>query len=312
MKKILFNTVQIVILIYIIMYIFEDIDLVKLKTALASYSSYGLILTVLVVIIINLIYAYRWRYISKNNCSFLASFESIVFGTLLNMILPAKLGEVSRIVYLKKLYKYKINNSISLLFVEKFFDLLLIAISSIIVTTFIINNEQITLIGYSLIFFNILFIVLIKVKVIYKMAIKIPIKFLRVYLRKILFTIYRSFTYVNLTNIFLLTVAIWLVYILYYYVFFNYASGFELNFLQVSVVFVVSFIAFSIPLTPGSIGVLEASLVLTLGWYGIDKEDALVAGLILRILYSCVMLITTLIFLIQKDMSIFKLKKVLS
>ena len=312
MKKILFNMLKFMLVVFFFWYILVDIDLNKLINVASNYSYFGIFLTVMIIILSDIIYSYRWVYISNNKCRFIPAFESTILSTILNLILPAKLGEVSRIIYLKKMYNFKIHNSISLLIIEKFFELGLLAIVSILATMLIINNDYVSYIGYGLLCAGIVFLILLKSRFLFLMIQYIPMKFLRVYTGKIFKFINKSFTYSKLFNIFPITVLIWFTYYLTEYVFFIYVANFDLSIYEVFVVFVISIIAFSVPLTPGAVGVYESSIIMALGWYGIDKENALMAAISLRFLHLFLMALFSLFILFKKDISFLKFKKVLS
>jgi uncharacterized protein (TIRG00374 family) len=254
-------------------------------------------------------YAYRWMYILQSKCRFIASFESVIIASALNFILPAKLGEVSRVVYLKKIYKYTINNSISALVVEKIFDFILLGIISVLATVLIFQNTYTLYIGYGFLLSGIISMVLIKTNIVQKFIIFVPTRFLKVYAKKSLLSINKTFTYMKLLKIFILTLVIWSTYLAVNYILFNYVVNFNLSFYQIFVIFVVSTIAFSLPITPGGIGVYEASIIMSLGWYGIDKENALMAGLILRIIETLFVYFIALIILFKKNITLSSLKK---
>jgi len=308
MKAILFKTLQASILLAILYFIFNDINLEELKFIVYNYSHIGIIYIIIAILISDIIYSYRWTYLSKNTCSIMASFEASSISGILNFILPAKLGEISRVIYLKKMYNFKINNSISLIMVEKFFDLILLAISSIIATTLILENDYMNTIGYIFIAFSIASIVIIKTKIMLKITKIIPIKFIRIYANKILSNIYKNFTYMNLLHMLMITSAIWVAYFATQYILFNYIADFKLSIYQVFVVFIVSIIAFSLPLTPGGIGIYEASIIMSLGWYGVDKENALMAGIFSRLIDMSMTTLIAWIILYKKNIKITNLK----
>jgi uncharacterized protein (TIRG00374 family) len=254
-------------------------------------------------------YAYRWMYVLQSKCRFIASFESIIIASALNLILPAKLGEVSRIVYLKKVYKHTINNSISALVVEKIFDFILLGIISVLATMLIFQNTYTLYIGYGFLLSGAISIVLIKTNMAQKFIFFVPTRFLKVYAKKSLLSINKTFTYMKLLKIFILTLVVWTTYLVISYILFNHIVNFNLSFYQIFVIFAVSTIAFSLPITPGGIGVYEASIIMSLGWYGIDKENALMAGLILRMTETLFMYFIVLIILFKKNITLSGLKK---
>lgn len=263
---------------------FDDVDIDKLIHIMSSYSYYGIFFTVMMILLSDIVYSYRWVYLSDNQCKFIPAFESIILSTALNLMLPMKLGEISRIAYLKKMYNMTINNSVSLIIIEKFFELNLLAITSILATMLILDNNYVSNIGYGLLLSSIAFIFLLKSNMLFSIINYIPIRFLQIYIRKIFRFINKGFTYRRLSNTFLITLLIWITYFLTKYIFFIYVAGFDLSINQIFVIFVISVIAFSVPLTPGAIGIYESSLVFILTFYGIDKESALLSAISLRIL----------------------------
>ena len=66
--------------------------------------------------------------------------ELIVISGLLNFILPAKLGEISKIAYLKKVYKLRVSHGTHLLIFERLLDIVLLAILATYVVFDIFSN----------------------------------------------------------------------------------------------------------------------------------------------------------------------------
>jgi len=303
----LISLIKISMLLLLSYFIFKDIEFDKLILILNNYSVVGIVLIMSIILVGDYFYALRWYYLSDKKCSILASFESTILSTLLNLILPAKLGEISRVIYLKKLYNYYINNSVSLLIIEKFFDLLFLAIFSFISAVYILENNMVTNAAYLLVLICIILITALKSKYTLFILKKIPFKLFRVYSIKIYKFIYNSFNINKLLIIILISMTTWFIYYLTSYILFIYIAEFDLTIFQTFIVFVISVIAFSLPITPGAVGIYEGSIIMSLGWYGIDKESALMAAIALRFFHLFLMLLLSILILWNKKISFKKL-----
>ena len=89
---------HILFLALVLLYLFYNIDFKDVNFNIFSY--FGLLGTFIVIFIGQVIVALRWMQMSK--LSFKISFETMIVSTALNVLLPAKLGELSKAVYLKK------------------------------------------------------------------------------------------------------------------------------------------------------------------------------------------------------------------
>ena len=109
--------IQIILLSTIIIYLFYGFNISKIDFSVFSYL--GIIITLFTILIGQIVLTLRWMKIST--MSFRISLETIIVSSALNMILPAKLGEFSKAIYLKKFYNYNYHKTLSILFIEKFF-----------------------------------------------------------------------------------------------------------------------------------------------------------------------------------------------
>lgn len=273
------------IVLSMILYMADEFDFAQLQGALFAYSSMGLILVVASIVISDLLFSLRWTLISERKHKLIPAFESTTVATFLGFFLPAKLGEVSKLVYLKKCYGYKIYNSLSYLFSEKILDIFVFSLAIIGTTTFLIESQKAAIAGYLMIFFTAAFVLILRLFPLRKLIDKLPYRLTKIYLRKIVSKLERLLRMKQIKFALLLTLLVWLTnYITSYFLFFH-AAGFEISAREVLVVYLLSTMAFAISVTPGGVGVYEASIVLGLGWYGIEKEDALLAALMLRVLH---------------------------
>ena len=293
---------QLGIIIVSLIYLFYHFNFSKINWDL--FNVYGLIITFVVILLGQIILSIRWQKIM--NISFKIAFETIIISSFLNMILPAKLGEITKIAYLKKTYYIPINKITAALFVERFFDIIILSILMLIFFYLYFQNGNIKSFIIILIILIMFIGIFFKVTFFKKFLKKIPIKFIRVYSQKIYFNINKTLKSPNL--IILYTLILWSIYFFSNVVFFMYGVKFQLNLSQIFELFLFSTIVLSISITPGSIATYEAAIVFILGKYGIDKENALIAAVLY---HSFLYLVDFLLFgllLLVKD---FKLKNII-
>jgi uncharacterized protein (TIRG00374 family) len=304
MKKIVFLLLKLIILALLFYYIFSDIDINLILMALNSYSLFYLGITIILVLASDLVLALRWRSLSKNSCSLMASFESIVFSVFANTLLPAKLGEVAKLFYLKKLYNIKLSHGFSLMLTERFFDVLILGILVVLSAQIYWDDTNIQLFGWLIILCIVSVFFLIKSPVARKMIHYIPTPFLR----KWLVRLYHHFKVVlakeSILTLTFWSVLLWLSYIVTTMLFFYGVMGLDLSITQLFIATMVSFIAFSIPLLPAGSGTFQAGIIFILTQYGITKEEALMGSIILQLLMVLPSSIISLAILQKKSLSI--------
>lgn len=295
--------IQVILLSAIFIYLFYGFDVNKID--LNKFSLFGIIETFCMIFISQLILSLRWMKMS--NLSFKVSFETIIVSSALNMILPAKLGELSKALYLKKFYNYNYHKTLSIIFVERFFDVIMLFLLLCIWTYSYASSD---IIKSALLILSLLIIIIIfffNTTKTLQLLKKIPLKFLRIYLQKIYKVVHKMFQ--SPFSLSFYTIVLWLTYFLNTYVFFSYAIDFNLNVTIILGLFIFSTIALSLPLAPAGIGTYEASVVLYLSGYGVSKEDALMAATVYHILLFAVDFLLFYLFLYIKNIKFKELTK---
>ncbi len=226
----------------------------------------------------------RWRFLTKDKISLLASFEAIGISAFLNFLLPAKAGELSKIVYLKKFYNYRASRAMAVLFMERVFDVLLLGLLAMLTAIFLLDLEHSALYSTLLVVSIIAGFFLLKFIPLKKVFILVPNKVLRNFLFKTYKYTYELHSKEDLIKNFFYSALVWASYLMTTYLFFVCVAGFELDLGMVLIVFVISSVAMSLPLLPGGIGTYQAGVVFALGLYGVGKEEALVSGVVIHLL----------------------------
>ncbi len=303
MKNLLITIIKYTLIGSVLYYIFSDLNFTLLKQAYHSYSIGWLFVAIGLVLGSDLILALRWRSLSQHACSLKASFESIVFSVFANTVLPAKLGEVAKLFYLKKLYNVKLTHGFSLMLTERFFDLLVLGILVVISAQLYWDDPKVQLIGWLMIASIILVFFLIKHPITRKLIHYIPTHFLR----KWLVRLYHHFQIVlakeSIITLALWSILLWISYLVTTMMFFALVMGLNLTLEQLFIATIVSFIAFSIPLLPAGSGTFQAGIIFILTQYGITKEEALVGSIVLQLIMVLPSTLISFIILHNKSLS---------
>jgi len=295
--------IQVILFSAIFVYLFYGLDVNKID--LNEFSLLGIVETFCVIFMSQLVLSLRWMKMS--DLSFKVSFETIIVSSALNMILPAKLGELSKAFYLKKFYKYNYHKTLSIIFVERFFDVIILFLLLCIWAYDYASNDIIKSALLMLSLFIVVIIFFFSTTKILQLFKKIPLQFLRIYLQKIYKVVHKMFQ--SPFSLSFYTAVLWLTYFLGTYVFFTYVINFNLNITAILGLFIFSTIALSVPLAPAGIGTYEAAVVFYLSGYGVGKEDALLAATLYHILLFLVDFLLLYLFLLFKDIKFKELIK---
>ncbi|MDX1807957.1 MAG: lysylphosphatidylglycerol synthase transmembrane domain-containing protein [Sulfurospirillaceae bacterium] len=295
--------IQIILLSAIMIYLFYGFNISKIDFSIFSYL--GIFITLFTIFLGQIVLTLRWMKIST--MSFNISFETIIVSSALNMILPAKLGEFSKAVYLKKFYNYNYHRTLSILFIEKFYDIIMLFLLTCYLAYSYFSDNIVKNSILVLAIFIVLIILFFNSKIVLNIFKKVPIQLIRVYGQKI----YKNINKLLKTpfDAFLYTGLLWIMYFLGTLFFFMYAVDFSLNFKDVLELFIFSTIALSIPLAPAGLGTYEGIVVLFLSHHGVSKESALISASIYHALLFIVDFVLLYIFLFIKDLKLKDLTK---
>lgn len=234
-----------------------------IKTVSLSYA----ILGVLILVLSFILRTWRWSVILRGAGYVVPSgalFKSIMFGSLLNYLLPARIGDIARAVALKVTDHSPLGVNLSTIIVERAFDTFSLGVLMTIIGLFFYKPEYIWLESGAILLtvglLSILFILYYGERFIVKLLLPLipniesSITILNTGMREI------SRNVAALILILLLSVLIWFCDIFCIYISAQ-SIHYEISLLTVTVAGLAAFIAQSLPLTPGGIGVHEASIV---------------------------------------------------
>jgi len=290
-------------------YIFHDIDMGMLLPALQEYSWVWLLVALVSVVLSDLILALRWRSLSRHSCSLAASFESIVFSVFANSVLPAKLGEVAKLFYLRNLYGIRLSHGMSLMLTERFFDVLVLGVLVVVSAQIYWQDATVQLLGWIIIIMIVLLFFLVKSPLSRRAIHWIP----GTALRRWMVRLYHHFQLVlakeSVLTLAFWSILLWLSYLFTTMLFFSAVMGSALDLSQLFIASMVAFVAFSIPLLPAGSGTFQAGVILILTQYGSSKEEALIGSIVLQLIMILPSTVISLVLLQKKKITLKALMK---
>ncbi len=240
--------------------------------------------------------ALRWRYFLyplKKDIGMDILFSSLMIGYMMNSIIP-RAGEVYRPVLLANKEKISKASAFGTILVERVFDVLSLLISFGICMIYFkqklsstfeeFNLEEISLYAaiITLIFVAVIILILFNLEkseiIIEKITRKILPERFHQKVRQLFVSLINGFSFIKypqyFLKIFVLSVLIWLSYILSTYLTFL-AFDIDLNFIDANLVLTMVTFALTIPLPANSAGIYHLFCTATLvNVYGINKETA--------------------------------------
>jgi len=302
-KKWLIRLLKAVLVLAILRYLIVGVEWQTFAASLAGYGAAALAGGIALIVVNDVVQALRWRFLTRNRCSVQASFESIVVGGFLNVILPAKLGEVSRLIYLRNVYRYPFNYGVGAMVVERGADLFVVACFLAAGAGIATGNDFLQIgagIAIAAILGTIFALKIGEGRALRALLRRIPLRFIRIYSQKIARLILRDLGVERTVRVLGYTLLLRIVYFLTVAFFINEVAQFHLTWGELFIVYLVSSIAWSIPLAPGGSGTFHAGMVLAMGWYGIAKEESLAIAVVFHLLLNLVpMLLAVMIILVK-------------
>ncbi len=286
-KKISKSFIMFIVLIIIYLGFIFTSDITKIQSNIEKIEISDLILIIGLWSIANLVRTFRWHFFLKEIDDKVPFKTNIIYylSGFAFALSPGRMGEIIRSPYLKKKYNISISKSASIVFVERFYDLLGITILLTIGLIFVEFDRTIILAPISLIIIS---LVVFKNKVLFS---KILEKLSKIKQLKniqssyeeshdsVLKLIKAKFIILGIATstatYFFQTLAVYLIILS--------LSGI-ITLENIFVIYPSSMFASAITLIPGGIGVFEGGMVGLLSIYGLDYEIAITTSILIRII----------------------------
>jgi uncharacterized protein (TIRG00374 family) len=267
--------------IVIFIYILVNLDFIKLKEHINNINYFYLVFAFILNIPMVFFKSLRWKKIletSNINISYEKSFEYYMSSLYLGFISPGRIGEFSRLIYIKKLSDKNYGYIFSSVILDRLFDLyLLVVLTLVAFLYFNINNIQ--YISIILFVFFILPFLIIRFKIVDIMINFIANKLKNKIIDKSLNFVedFRKGFKASISNniiIFLLfTISSYLIFFIQTYLI-VLSLNLSISFITISLIMAISNTISLLPISISGIGIRDLILIYLFGNYGIDKEIA--------------------------------------
>ena len=282
----------------LILYLTWGIDFQKLFTTISNIGPTMFLVTSSIYLSTFLLRGIRWKFIlSKSiNVKTIYSIKLVLFGFLINNILPLRAGEVARSYILSKNKKVSFTFTLFSVMIEKIFDIVVLVLIFIFSSFFI--GHTINAISNNFFYIEILSLITLFSVIIISGRKKILSRIIHFFtkhfskklskkinestdsiLNALSFT--REVSYKHLF-VWIFTFSIWIIEAIVFYIYFI-LMNINQNFFVALIVLVIVNIGIIIPSAPGYIGVFEWFFVFTLSLFMIDKETALSVAIIIHL-----------------------------
>jgi len=286
-KKISKPFIMFAILIIIYLGLIFTSDITKIQNNIEKIEILDLILIIGAWSIATLVRTFRWHFFLKeidNKVPFRTNIIYYLAGFAVPLS-PGKLGEIIRSPYLKKNYNISISKSTSIVFVERFYDLLGIIIVLTIGLIFVEFDRMIVLAPIILV---IILLLVYKNKFLFSKILEKLAKIKRLNniqssyeefhdsiqkLIKVKFIILGIVT--STATTFFHSIAVYLIILS--------LSGI-ITIQEIFVIYPTSIFASAITLIPGGVGVFEGGIIGLLSIHGLNYETAITTSILIRII----------------------------
>lgn len=276
-------TARIGVLIGCITFAFWDVDIAQLGGVLARFD-FGKLGVVLVVSFVPyLAMAIRLRTLLRDvtkKPTLRMTFVASLFALGMNNLLPARLGELAKVGYLRQRCDASGGRLIGAVFWERFADVHALLLLSGIALLGLGHNNAFTPLCLSVAaVWAVLLWLRHRPRPFEQLIERLPLASLTRFSRDIMTSLRRGLGSTVSLEIALWTTVIWFFYALNVYWVVGWIAEIELGPIEVLAAFIGVSLGMFIPVSPGALGIYEAIFVLVLGWYGVPPEQALAAGL---------------------------------
>lgn len=266
-------------------YILHGLDAGAFARVLGAFSAAGFLAMLGYTGLQYLAAALRLRYLSHGGVSLGRAFKAVILCLGVNNILPARLGELTKVAYLKNRAGLPLEQAGTVVFWEGFLDLN--ALGGCVVMALAVfgaDTLPVPLFALILLVWALLALLIIRDDAAALLVRLTPTAKLRELVGQALARLRAQSSPRFFAGAAAWTLGFWLLALGYFALVLLWVAGFSLNPYQLLSVFVAGAMGANLPSSPGGLGVFEGAMVASLGWHGISREEALGAALAMRVL----------------------------
>lgn len=311
-KKVLTTAASITLAMVLMYYLLSKagFDMIVKSLALLDYK--WVLLAIGLYTFDMIIRAFRWKVVLKGNdinISLWDSFLAYNLGNSLNIIIPAKMGDIARSYYLKRKYEQPYSRTLPSTFLDRVFDVLGVYVVLLFCGIYIMTETKLAPWLYYTFAAGIaaLVVTLAVMELLYKRK-DIIERISNTKLKSLMYSLLEAFSssFRDKGNFILLltfSVAIWLCEGVFSYLIFL-AMGQHMNPVIVIFATMIAILTKVIPITPGGIGVFEGTMVLVLALFGMDSATGAVISTVNHFIMNFYTILLGIYALISENISI--------
>jgi len=257
-------------------YAFSGIEFLTLWRTIRNYSLNSMLVVFAISLFSYLALGIRLKYMKIPALPFWDCVKAGVLCLGANNIFPAKAGEIIKAAWLSRRNAFPFAAALGIVFWERFFDVNMLLLIGVW-TAWTLDIESGLLVGILVLaaIWILLFFAKIYPQFFPSLFSKIKISKLSDFINTLQEEVNSNMTIKKLSWLAISTGFIWTFYAAVYISSYKYIAVLNVTITQGICIFAISSLGMLLPSTPGAIGVYEASTVLALSWFGIEKEQAL-------------------------------------
>ncbi len=262
-------------------YAFWGVDIWGLLEAAGRFSLPALAAMVACMWVDFLVMGGRLRFATGGRVSLGAGFNASILGIGANNILPAKAGEAAKALYLSRSGGLAVGETLGMVFWERFSDLHMLLVVGVAAAA--LQHRLSVVLPLAGVVMG-MWIVILAIRVrpsLGEILVRLAY-FPR--LRGLAADMVGQLSRPRAGGFFAVLMAYgaatWALYALQFFCLLPWGAGLDLTVAQTLAVFAMGAAGLALPSSPGGVGVFEAVMVAALAMYGVDREQALAAGLV--------------------------------
>lgn len=309
-KKAASLLVRLVLVAACLVYAFWGLDLSELWDTILRYDDVALFWTTVFSFLGYGVMALRLNFLSGFSAGNWTCFKAFLMSMAVNNIVPAKLGELAKAFYLRRECRFSLSRSISMVFWERFFDLnAILAMGLVVAFHFNLKMAFVPLAAAVGAIWVGLWVVRRHPDFVGRIIEKMPSNRLAEFLAELKLQVLHGVTPGFMAILGLYTVVCWILYAGSTFLVLLWVADLPLTFGHAAAVFVISSFGMAMPSSPGALGVFEAAVVFSLGLFGVDRAQALAAGLVLHMVQFIPVTVAGLLVLVKSGLKLSKIRE---
>jgi len=291
---------KLILLAGCVVYLFNGVDPERLASVIKRYHNGKILLVLFLMATGFALMGVRLWDLARGALGLAKSVFAEFYGFFVNNVLPARLGEMAKIIYLYKDGGIEASQGTELVFWERFADLnvflFLVVFSAIMTQTLVIVVPFGIL---ALIIWGLLIFFFLRPNSVYRFIRIIPGHKVEDFVRSFLEYIQSRTGASGYAKLLFFSLLIWLEHLTEIFLIIFWIAVFDLTWTQGFVVFALTLTGLSIPLAPAGLGVVDSAIVFSLGLYGVGHNEALAASLLWRFMQYAITLATALVVMLR-------------